>query len=97
MRARQPISPEMVAEPLIVLLQKVHDLPHYRMLQPTGPQEGADVLVPWDGAALPRKPNTESAFRACRLPHRGQTSSILSAAERTSLSYRSPQSWHTYS
>jgi hypothetical protein len=71
------------------------------MLQPTGPQLGADELKlpkePPDFELFPIEPNTEKAFSPRSLPHVGQISFTLAVLERTNFSYFSPQSWQTYS
>jgi hypothetical protein len=70
------------------------------MLQPTGPQVGADeAKLPAELLAElpPIAPNTEKAFSPRSLPQVGQISFTSAVLERTNFSYFSPQSWHTYS
>jgi hypothetical protein len=71
------------------------------MLQPTGPQAGAEVLNDEPAelllVLLPIAPNKEIFFSPRWLPQAGQTSSILAVLDRTNFSYLSPQSWQMYS
>jgi hypothetical protein len=69
------------------------------MLQPIGPQAGAEVLndEPAELLLLPIVPNNEIFFSPRWLPQAGQTSSTLAVLERINFSYLSPQSWQMYS